>query len=114
MIFRGCFKIARYTIELSGDLEKKLQRYMKANDINLRSVAIKSCIEKATSKDDYEALALELDKKYNRILYRLNLNKKLLEQFFANMGFQVNYKVEDDVFLKQFYQDNNNYVGKFE
>ena len=87
---------------------------MKDNEIKLRSVAIKNCIDKVTSKEDYEALILELDKKYNRILYRLNLNKKLLEQFFANMGFQANYKVEDDEFLKKFYQDKNNYYGRFD
>lgn len=87
---------------------------MKEHKIKLRSVAIKDCINKATNKEDINNFYSELDKKLNRILYRQNMNKKLLEQFFVNMGFPVNEKIENDLSLKQFYQNNNNYIGRFD
>lgn len=106
--------IARYTIDLNEELEYRLNQYMKENKIKLRSVAIKNCILKATDKETLESFNLELDKKLNRILYRQNMNKKLLEQLFVNMGFPVNEKIDEDLSLKKFYQDNNNYIGRFD
>lgn len=53
----------------------------------------------------------DISQKLNRILYRQNLNKKLLEQIFVNLGFPVNEIVENDTLLKQFYKNNNKYFG---
>ena len=84
--------MSRYTIYLSEDLEKKLNEYMKQNKIKKRSVAIKECLCKIIQKEDRESLS-----------------RKLLEQFFANMGFQVNEPTDKDELLKAFYEKNNNF-----
>lgn len=98
--------IARYTIEINGALSDQLNSFMNDNNINLKSVAIKRCIELATNKDiSDKSLLLELDRKLNRILYRQNLYQKMLEQFFANMGFGKNEDVSNDECLKQVYQE---------
>lgn len=101
------FIIGKYTIDISGALEEKLLHYMKDNKIKLRSVAIKKCIEVATDKESDKSFMIEIDKKLNRILYRQNLNRKILEQLFTNMGFGVNLNVENDSLLKKIYDDNN-------
>ena len=54
----------------------------------------------------------DMDSKLNRIIYRENIQKKLLEQFFANMVFRKNYDVKTDESLNKFYQDNNSYSNK--
>ena len=54
----------------------------------------------------------DIDSKLNRIIYRENIQKKLLEQFFANMVFRKNYDVKTDESLNKFYQDNNSYSNK--
>ena len=41
-----------------------------------------------------------------------NIQKKLLEQFFANMVFKKNYDVKGDKSLIDFYQENDFYVNK--
>ena len=78
---------------------------MKENNIKLKSVAIKRCIEIATNKDVDRSFLLELDRKLNRILYRQNLDKKILEQLFANMGFASNEDVDYDECLKKIYEE---------
>lgn len=108
------YKIGKYTIDISGALEEKLYRYMKDNKIKLRSVAIKKCIEYATDKETNKGFMLELDNKLNRILYRQNLNKKVLDQLFVNMGFGTNVNIETDLLLQKIYDDNNSkFTGGF-
>ena len=101
--------MSRYTIYLSEDLEKKLNEYMKQNKIKKRSVAIKECLCKIIQKEDYDSSIYEVNDKLNRILYRESLSRKLLEQFFANMGFQINEPTDKDELLKAFYEKNNNF-----
>ena len=54
----------------------------------------------------------DIDSKLNRIIYRENIQKKLLEQFYANMVFKKNYDVKTDESLNRFYQENNIYSNK--
>ena len=54
----------------------------------------------------------DMDSKLNRIIYRENIQKKLLEQFYANMVFKKNYDVKTDESLNKFYQENNIYSNK--
>lgn len=98
-------KIARYTISINGALEDSLNGFMKENNINLKSVGIKKCIDIATDKNGYKSFLLELDSKLNRILYRQNLNKKILEQLFVNMGFLNNEEIEKDKCLNNVYEE---------
>lgn len=44
--------MARYTISIDTRIETLLNNYMKENNIDLKSVAIKKCIEEATNKED--------------------------------------------------------------
>ena len=87
--------------------------YMKENNIALKSVAIKKCIEEATNKEDLRMILVDIDKKINRLLHRENIDKKLLEQLFCNMGFPINEKIKDDTCLKEFYKINEEYSGRF-
>ena len=87
--------------------------YMKENNIDLKSVAIKKCIEEATNKEDLRMILVDIDKKINRLLHRENIDKKLLEQLFCNMGFPINEKIKDDTCLKEFYKINEEYSGRF-
>lgn len=105
--------MARYTIDLDDELEIRLKEYMKENNIKLRSKAIKSCILVATDKDTDKSYIYGIDKKLNTILYRLNFNKKILEQLFANMEFTQNVSILNDPLLKQIYEEyNSKYFGR--
>ena len=42
-----------------------------------------------------------------------NIDRKLLEQLFSNMGFPINEKISDDTCLKEFYKTNDDYSGRF-
>lgn len=87
---------------------------MKRNNIKLRSVAIKQCINNTSIQEDLINYINEINQKINRLIYRENINKKLLEQIFSNMGFPANENPEEDKLLKQFYQMNNKYIGIIE
>lgn len=102
--------MARYTIDINNELEYKLKIYMKENNIKFRSVAIKKCIEDVTNKATNKIAIFELDRKLNRLLYRENQNRKLLEQLFVNMGFDSNKNVSQDPLLKNVYEINNKYI----
>ena len=104
--------MARYTISIDTRIETLLNNYMKENNIALKSVAIKKCIEEATNKDDLRMILTDIDKKINRLLHRENIDKKLLEQLFCNMGFPINEKIKDDICLKEFYKINEEYSKK--
>ena len=61
------------------------------------------------SRDD---LLLDMNSKLNRIIYRENIQKKLLEQFYANMEFPIEQDVKADESLKRFYKNNEFYFNK--
>ena len=65
-------------------------------------------IEKGIKEEEKIELFYEISEKLNRILYRQNIDKKLLEQLFANMGFPINEDPNKDKLLKSFYEKNNN------
>lgn len=106
--------MARYTIDINNELEYKLKIYMKENNIKFRSVAIKKCIEEVTNKATDKIAIFELDRKLNRLLYRENQDRKLLEQLFVNMGFDSNKNTSQDSLLKKVYESNNKYIWGLE
>jgi len=106
--------MARYTIDINNELEYKLKVYMKENNIKFRSVAIKKCIEEVTNKATDKIAIFEFDRKLNRLLYRENQNRKLLEQLFVNMGFDSNKNTSQDPLLKKVYESNNKYIWGLE
>ena len=104
----------RCTIYLDDVLDKKIIQYMKQNEITMKSVAIKICVEQFLTDDWMKQQTFEINEKLNRILYRQNINKKVLEQLFVNFGFPVNYEVAKDKLLKEVYERNNSYKGRYD
>ncbi len=51
----------------------------------------------------------DMDSKLNRLLYRETFTKKLLAQFFVNMGFAKNISLENDKCYQEFLESNNKY-----
>lgn len=102
--------MARYTIDLDKELENKLKVFMDENKIDKRSVAIKKCILIGTEHDLDKSYITSFDERLNTVLYRLNINKKLLEQIFVNMDFIENNDISDNTLLKEIYE---NYKNKY-
>lgn len=75
--------MARYTISIDTRIETLLNNYMKENNIDLKSVAIKKCIEEATNKEDLRMILVDIDKKINRLLHRENIDKNYLNSYFV-------------------------------
>ena len=67
----------------------------------------------ATPKKSSLDLIGDLDSKLNRLLYRENLTKKLLAQFFVNMGFAKNISLEKDRCYQEFLIENDKYRDGF-
>ena len=97
--------MARYTIDLDDELIEKLEIFMSENNIDKRSKAIKRCILIATDKESDRSYIYNFDERLNTVLYRLNINKKLLEQLFANMEFSENNNVSNDKLIKEIYDE---------
>lgn len=89
-----------------------LNDFMKKNNCKSKAEAVRKCIELATNLESRDDLLLDIDNKLNRIIYRENIQKKLLEQFYANMEFPIDKDVKTEKGLQRFYQNNNFYKSK--
>ena len=85
---------------------------MKENNIKSKAEAIRKCLKTAVSVEAKYDMLKDIDSKLNRIIYRENIQKKLLEQFYANMEFPVDKDVKTEKGLQRFYQNNNFYKSK--
>ena len=102
----------KFSVLLSAKESVLLLDYMKENKIKTKVEAIRKCLKTAISIEAKYDLLKDMDSKLNRIIYRENIQKKLLEQFYANMVFRKNYDVKTDESLNKFYQENNIYSNK--
>ncbi len=102
----------KFSVLLNEDESILLKNYMKENKIKSKAEAIRKCLKTAINMESKYDMLKDMDSKLNRIIYRENIQKKLLEQFFANMFFRKNYDVKTDEILNKFYQDNNSYSNK--
>lgn len=102
----------KFSVLLNEDESILLKNYMKENKIKSKAEAIRKCLKTAVNMESKYDMLKDMDSKLNRIIYRENIQKKLLEQFFANMVFRKNYDVKTDESLNKFYQDNNSYSNK--
>lgn len=102
----------KFSVNLYEDDLVLLNNYMKKKNIKSKSDAIRKCIKEVSKLDTIEGLLLDINNKLNRILYRENIQKKLLEQFYANMQFPVDQDVKTEVGLVRFYENNNFYLNK--
>lgn len=102
----------KFSVLLNEDESILLKNYMKENKIKSKAEAIRKCLKTAVNMESKYDMLKDMDSKLNRIIYRENIQKKLLEQFFTNMVFRKNYDVKTDESLNKFYQDNNSYSNK--
>ncbi len=102
----------KFSVLLNEDESILLKNYMKENKIKSKAEAIRKCLKTAVNMESKYDMLKDMDSKLNRIIYRENIQKKLLEQFFANIVFRKNYDVKTDESLNKFYQDNNSYSNK--
>ena len=79
---------------------------MKDNNIKTKAEAVRKCIEFASRKFSMDDMICDIDNKINRLLYRENFKKKLLEQFYANMEFKKEVDVKTEQGLLRFYRNN--------
>lgn len=101
-----------FNVLLYEKQELLLNDFMKKNNCKSKAEAVRKCIELATNLESRDDLLLDIDNKLNRIIYRENIQKKLLEQFYANMEFPVDKDVKTERGLQRFYQNNNFYKSK--
>lgn len=95
------------SIILHEEEAELLSKYMKDNNIKTKAEAVRKCIEFASRKLSIDDMICDIDNKINRLLYRENFKKKLLEQFYANMEFAIDKNVKTEPGLKRFYDNNN-------
>ncbi len=101
-----------FNVLLYEKQELLLNDFMKKNNCKSKAEAVRKCIELATNLESRDDLLLDIDNKLNRIIYRENIQKKLLEQFYANMEFPIDKDVKTEKGLQRFYQNNNFYKSK--
>lgn len=85
---------------------------MKENKIKRKDKAIRKCLRTTVSLQSKYDLLLDINNKLNKIIYRENIQKKLLEQFYVNMEFPVDKDVKTESGLVRFYEKNNLYSNK--
>lgn len=109
----GWKRLKRYTITVDQKLDQQIKEYMKKNRLSTRSASIKKCIKEASESNEIMLLFSDINNKLNRLLYRENINKKLLEQIYVNMGFPVNEELDNNILLHEFYDRNFQRYGDF-
>ena len=97
------------SIILHEEEAELLSKYMKDNNIKTKAKAIRKCMEFASRKLSLDDMVCDIDNKINRLLYRENFKKKLLEQFYANMEFKKEIDVKTEQSLLRFYKNNGLY-----
>ena len=102
----------KFSVLLNAKESVLLLDYMKENKIKTKAEAIRKCLKTAVSIEAKYDMLKDMDSKLNRIIYRENIQKKLLEQFYVNMVFKKNYDVKTDESLNKFCQENNIYSNK--
>lgn len=101
-----------FSVLLHKKQEISLNEFMKNNNCKSKADAVRKCIDIATNLQSRDDLLQDMNNKLNRIIYRENIQKKLLEQLYANMEFPVDKDVKTEAGLVRFYQNNNFYMNK--
>lgn len=102
----------KFSVILNEKESVLLLDYMKENKIKSKAEAIRKCLRTAVSIESKYDMLKDIDSKLNRIIYRENIQKKLLEQFYANMEFPVDKDIKTEPGLVRFYEKNNFYSSK--
>lgn len=102
----------KFSVNLYEEEMILLDKFMKQKNIKNKSAAVRKCIKEASRLDMIEGLLLDINNKLNRVIYRENIQKKLLEQLYANMEFPIDKDVKTEAGLLRFYENNNFYLNK--
>lgn len=102
----------KFKIKLYEKQSLLLDEFITKNNCKSKAEAIRKCIELASFLESRNDLLMDINNKLNRIVYRENIQKKLLEQFYANMEFPIEQDIKADESLKRFYQNNSFYLNK--
>lgn len=102
----------KFSVALNEKESILLLDYMKENEIKTKAEAIRKCLRTAVSVEAKYDMLKDIDSKLNRLLYRESIQKKLLEQFYANMEFPVDKDIKTEKGLQRFYENNNFYKSK--
>ena len=92
---------------------KHIDVLMKKFKAKNRSEVIRKCIDLAMYQESSLDMMNDINSKLNRLLYRETFTKKLLAQFFVNMGFAKNISLENDKCYQEFLIDNDKYRDGF-
>ena len=90
-----------------------LDKFMKENNISNKTEALRECIKRSVSRQDFDSLFFDLNNKMNRLIHSQYLTRKLLEQFFVNMKFTKNSDVNLSDNLMEFNDKFNKYENNF-
>lgn len=102
----------KFSVALNEKESILLLDYMKENKIKSKAEAIRKCLRTTANLESKYDMLKDIDSKLNRLLYRENIQKKLLEQFYANMEFPIDKDVKTEKGLQRFYENNNFYKSK--
>ena len=69
----------KISVLLNEDESILLKNYMKENKIKSKAEAIRKCLKIAVSIETKYDMLKDIDSKLNRIIYRENIQKKLLK-----------------------------------
>lgn len=98
-----------FSVLLYDEESLLLNDFMKKNNSKSKADAVRKRIRIACNLQSREDLLLDINNKINRIIYREKIQKKLLEQFYANMEFPVDQDVKAEKGLVRFYENNSFY-----
>ena len=92
---------------------KLLNKFMEENHLTNKTEAVRECIRKSVGQQDLNNFIFDINNKMNRLIHNQFLTRKLLEQFFVNMGFKKNIDLESSTSLEEFNNQYNSYGNKF-
>lgn len=96
------------SVSLDKKIQKNLNLYMRMNNIKNKSKAVSLLINSGFQHEYFSTDFNDIKAKLNRLLYRENMNKKILDQMYVNFGFVKNNDVTRNELLEEFYRKNSN------
>jgi len=104
--------MSKFSVNLYEDETIMLNDLIKKYNYKSKADVVRGCIKIAYNIESTFDKLSDIDNKLNRLLYRENITKKLVEQFYANMEFKKDQDVKTEEGLVRFYENNNFYINK--
>lgn len=104
--------MSKFSVKLYEDEMIMLNDLIKKYNYKSKADAVRGCIKNAYNIESTFDKLSDIDNKLNRLLYRENITKKLVEQFYANMELKKDQDVKTEEGLVRFYENNNFYINK--